>query len=142
RREAAQFLTTARGRISLEQAGVPVSGGQRRVPGLRREEIGELAGVRTARHTRTDRGHLRRVPAYVLEARARALRLDPAGRARLQDLARAAAGRSGLPEGGEGTGDQGPVVPPRVHQLIETMGDVPVIAGNHLRDSLAANALG
>ncbi|HJB08913.1 MAG TPA: helix-turn-helix transcriptional regulator [Candidatus Brachybacterium merdavium] len=142
RREAAQFLTTARGRISPEQAGVPVSGGQRRVPGLRREEIAELAGVSTAYYTRIERGDLRGVSDSVLESLARALRLDRAERAHLQDLARAAAGRSGLPEGGEGTGDQGPVVPPRVHQLIETMGDVPVIAGNHLRDSLAANALG
>src|SRR5699024_2256296 len=113
-----------------------------RVPGLRREEIAELAGVSTAYYTRIERGDLRGVSDSVLESLARALRLDRAERAHLQDLARAAAGRSGLPEGGEGTGDQGPVVPPRVHQLIETMGDVPVIAGNHLRDSLAANALG
>src|SRR5690625_1463532 len=111
RREAAQFLTTARGRISPEQAGVPVSGGQRRVPGLRREEIAELAGVSTAYYTRIERGDLRGVSDSVLESLARALRLDRAERAHLQDLARAAAGRSGLPEGGEGIGDQGPVVP-------------------------------
>src|SRR5690625_5974901 len=81
RREAAQFLTTARGRISPEQAGVPVSGGQRRVPGLRREEIAELAGVSTAYYTRIERGDLRGVSDSVLESLARALRLDRAERA-------------------------------------------------------------
>lgn len=142
RREAAQFLTAARGRISPEHAGVPVFGGERRVPGLRREELAELAGVSTAYYTRIERGDLRGVSDSVLESLARALQLDRAERAHLQDLARAAAGRSRLPAEVEDPGDQGTVVPPRVHQLIETMGDVPVIAGNHLRNPLAANALG
>lgn len=142
RQEAAQFLTAARGRITPEQAGVPIFGGERRVPGLRREELAELAGVSTAYYTRIERGGLRGVSDSVLEALSRALQLDQAERAHLQDLARAAAGRTGPPAAAENADDARPLVPARVHQLIETMGDVPVIAANYLRDPLASNALG
>jgi hypothetical protein len=43
--EIRQFLTSRRARISPEQAGLPSYGGNRRVPGLRREEVALLAGV-------------------------------------------------------------------------------------------------
>ena len=43
-RELSQFLTSRRGGVTPEQAGLPTYG-QRRVPGLRREEVASLAGV-------------------------------------------------------------------------------------------------
>jgi hypothetical protein len=43
--EIREFLTSRRAKITPDQAGLPVYGGQRRVPGLRREEVSLLAGV-------------------------------------------------------------------------------------------------
>ena len=45
RDEVRDFLTTRRGRLTPEQAGVPLFGGKRRVKGLRREEVAMLAGA-------------------------------------------------------------------------------------------------
>ena len=77
-------------RISPEQAGLPWYGDNRRVPGLRREEVAMLAGVSVDYYTRLERGNARGVSESVLEAFARALQLDEAERAHLFDLARAA----------------------------------------------------
>jgi hypothetical protein len=55
--DIAEFLTTRRARIAPEQAGLP-SYGQRRVPGLRREEVASLAGVSADYYRRLERGHL------------------------------------------------------------------------------------
>lgn len=61
-----QFLTGMRARLTPEEAGVPMFGGERRVPGLRREEVAQLAGVSTAYYTRMERGNLRGVSESVL----------------------------------------------------------------------------
>jgi transcriptional regulator with XRE-family HTH domain len=90
RNEIREFLTSRRGRITPGQAGLPVFGGSRRVPGLRREEVALLAGVSVDYYTRLERGNLSGVSESVLEALARALQLDDAERAHLFDLARAA----------------------------------------------------
>src|SRR2546429_9399105 len=84
------FLVSRRARITPEQAGLPVYGGNRRVSGLRREEVAMLAGVSVDYYTRLERGNLSGVSESVLEALARALQLDEAERAHLFDLARAA----------------------------------------------------
>ena len=63
--------------------------GARRVPGLRREEVAVLAGVSVPYYTRLERGDVAGVSDSVLDALARALRLDDAERAHLFDLARA-----------------------------------------------------
>ena len=89
RNEIRDFLTSRRGRITPDQVGLP-SYGARRVPGLRREEVAILAGVSVDYYTRLERGDLGGVSESVLEALARALRLDDAERAHLFDLARAA----------------------------------------------------
>lgn len=135
RGEVQQFLTAARGRVSPQRAGI-VTYGVRRVPGLRREEVAQLADVSIAYYTRIERGDLRGVSENVLEALARALHLDEAEHAHLHHLARAAGG------GRRRAVQADDSVPERVQQLIETMQDVPVIASNHLRDPLASNALG
>jgi len=86
--EIRDFLTSRRARITPQQAGLPVFGGTRRVPGLRREEAAMLAGVSVDYYTKMERGDLRGVSEGVLEALARGLRLDDAERAHLLDLGR------------------------------------------------------
>jgi hypothetical protein len=90
REDIRQFLVSRRAKISPEQAGIPSYGELRRVPGLRREEVAQLAGVSTDYYTRLERGSLRGVSDSVLEAVSSALQLDEAERAHLMDLARTA----------------------------------------------------
>ena len=94
--EIREFLTSRRGRITPEQAGLPTYGA-RRVPGLRREEVAVLAGVSIQYYTRLERGDMSGASEGVLEALARALQLDDAERAHLFDLARAAQPGRGAP---------------------------------------------
>jgi len=79
RQEIRQFLTSRRARVTPEQAGLRTYGnGPRRFPGLRREEVALLAGVSIAYYTKLERGDTSGVSETVLEALARALRLDEA----------------------------------------------------------------
>ncbi len=86
RRELAAFLRSRRQRISPEQVGMP-SGGRRRTPGLRREEVAQLAGVGVTWYTWLEQGRDIRVSDQVLEAVARTLLFDPHERAHLFTLA-------------------------------------------------------
>jgi transcriptional regulator with XRE-family HTH domain len=90
RSEVRQFLATRRAKITPEQAGLPFYGGNRRVPGLRREEVAMMAGVSADYYTRLEKGNLAGVSDSVLHAVARALHLDEAEQAHLFDLARTA----------------------------------------------------
>src|SRR5437868_2284102 len=92
RSDTQQFLTALRARLSPEQAGLTSFGGERRVPGLCREEVAQLAGVSTAYYTRMERGDLGDVSDSVLFALVRALQLNEAESAHLFDLSRAATG--------------------------------------------------
>ena len=76
--ELREFLTSRRARITPEQAGLTVYGDNRRVPGLRREEVAMLAGVSADYYTQVERGNISGVSDGVLEALVRALRLDDA----------------------------------------------------------------
>ena len=89
KQEISAFLKSRRDRITPEQAGLPVYG-QRRVPGLRRGEVANLAGVSVEYYTRLERGNLSGVSDSVLDALAKALRLDATERDHLHTLARAA----------------------------------------------------
>ncbi len=84
---------TRRARVTPQQAGL-ASGMNRRVPGLRRAEVAMLADVSVEYYSRLERGGLAGVSDSVLEAIARALKLDEAERGHLFDLARAASGSS------------------------------------------------
>ena len=88
RSEIRDFLTSRRARITPEDVGLTTYG-PRRVPGLRREEVATLAGVSVDYYNRMERGNLSGASDSVLDALARALRLDEAERAHLYDLARA-----------------------------------------------------
>ena len=71
--ELSQFLTSRRAKITPQQAGLP-SYGQRRVPGLRREEVASLAGVSVEYYKRMERGNAAGASDSVLDALADALR--------------------------------------------------------------------
>ncbi|MET8955439.1 helix-turn-helix transcriptional regulator [Streptomyces sp. NPDC004533] len=88
RAELSEFLRTRRARLQPEDVGLPVFGRHRRVPGLRREELAQLAGVSVAYYTRLEQGNGRNVSAEVLDAIARALRLTDAEHAHLTHLAK------------------------------------------------------
>jgi Helix-turn-helix domain len=74
--EVREFLISRRANVTPEQAGLPDTGGERRVPGLRREEVAMLAGLSTDYYTRLERGKIRGASESVLNAIARALQLD------------------------------------------------------------------
>src|SRR3981189_2830774 len=84
--ELSQFLKSRRARISPTTLGLP-NGRRRRTPGLRREEVAELAGVGLTWYTWLEQGRDIRVSAQVLSAIARALQLEPAERSHLFRLA-------------------------------------------------------
>jgi transcriptional regulator with XRE-family HTH domain len=135
RSEVREFLTSRRARISPQQAGLP-SYGTRRVPGLRRTEVAQLAGVSVEYYSRLERGDLAGVSDSVLDALARALRLNDEERTHLEDLARAA---------GPGPRRRRPAahtVRPSVQRLLDSMTDAPAFVMNGRGDVLATNTLG
>lgn len=93
--EVREFLTTRRAKLTPHDVGLPDIG-QRRVPGLRRGEVAALAGVSIEYYSKLERGSLAGVSAAVLDAIARALRLDDAERIHLFNLAQAADGNNVL----------------------------------------------
>ncbi|WP_404287937.1 helix-turn-helix transcriptional regulator [Glutamicibacter arilaitensis] len=89
RAEVREFLSSRRDKLTPEQVGLP-TGNNRRVKGLRRNEVATLAGVSIEYYTRIERGAISGVSPEILDALAKALRLDDAERAHLFDLAQAA----------------------------------------------------
>lgn len=140
--ELGDFLRSCRSRLRPEDTDLPpgVSAGPRRVRGLRRQEVALLAGVSTDYYTRLEQGRHPRVSDTVLDAVARALRLDDVERDYLHDLARAATGSR---RGAARAEAPVPRVRTAVHQMLDVLGEVsPVLVVNHRRDVLAANRLG
>jgi transcriptional regulator with XRE-family HTH domain len=135
--EIREFLTSRRARITPEQAGLPVFGGTRRVPGLRREEVALLAGVSVDYYTRLERGNASGVSDTVLEALARALQLDETERTHLFDLARAT---QASPPRKRRRAQQR--IRPSVQHMLDAMVDVPAFVRNGRLDILGANSLG
>ncbi|WP_405818489.1 helix-turn-helix transcriptional regulator [Streptomyces sp. NBC_00838] len=95
REEVREFLISRRAKITPDQAGLP-AGTRRRVPGLRRSEVAALADMSVEYYSKLERGNIAGVSPSVLEALARALRLDDAERAHLVNLAQAADGSDAL----------------------------------------------
>ena len=81
------FLRSRRDRLSPAQAGMTAFPGPRRVPGLRREELAVLAGLSPDYYSRVEQGRQANISVEVLDALARALRLDDVERAHLHQLA-------------------------------------------------------
>lgn len=135
--EISSFLTSRRARISPEQAGVPVFTGNRRVPGLRREEVAHLAGVSTDYYSKLERGKTRGVSLEVLDAIARALQLDDIEREHLMNLVDITASpRRHKPRPKSRT-----VVPPGTQAVLDAL-TVPALVQNSRLDFVAANGLG
>jgi transcriptional regulator with XRE-family HTH domain len=137
RSEIREFLTSRRAKITPDQAGLPVYGDNRRVPGLRREEVALLAGVSVDYYTRLERGNMSGASESVLEGLARALQLDDAERAHLFDLARAAG-----PTGRARRRSALKQVRPSVQRILDAMTAAPAFVQNGRLDILAANQLG
>ena len=137
RAEVRTFLTTRRAKIGPEQAGVPLYGTRRRVAGLRREEVAQLAGLSTDYYTRIEKGNLRSASDSVLEAIARALQLDDAERSHLLDLARAARGGASPLR----RRPQPQQLRPSLQHVLDAMGSVPAFVNNGRLDVVGTNAL-
>src|SRR3982750_2478065 len=91
RQEIREFLTSRRAKVTPQQAGLPLYGGERRrVIGLRREEVALLAGISSEYYTRLERGDATGVSESVIEGIAQALQLDEAERVHLNDPLRGA----------------------------------------------------
>src|SRR3954451_17686002 len=86
--ELGAFLRTRRERLDPRDFGLPSRRQARRTPGLRREEVAELAGVSVDYVVRLEQARGLRPSAAVVEALARALRLSDDERAYLFDLVR------------------------------------------------------
>jgi transcriptional regulator with XRE-family HTH domain len=134
--EIRDFLTSRRARIKPEDVGLTTYG-PRRVPGLRREEVATLAGVSVDYYNRMERGSLGGASESVLDALARALRLDEAERAHLFDLARASG-----PSARSRRRSTKQNVRPSVQWMLDSMTGSAAIAENGRLDALATNRLG
>ncbi|MBD0843158.1 helix-turn-helix domain-containing protein [Streptomyces sp. TRM68416] len=134
RAELSEFLRTRRARLKPEDVGLPDFGRHRRVPGLRREELAQLAGVSVAYYTRLEQGNGRNVSAEVLDSIARALRLSNAEHAHLTHLAKPKqhkkkpAGRTQQVRGG-------------LRQLLDSIDTVPAYVVGRRTDILAWNRM-
>jgi transcriptional regulator with XRE-family HTH domain len=135
RNEIREFLASRRARITPDEVGLIAYGRNRRVPGLRREEVAMLAGVSIDYYTQLERGKLNGVSDTVLDALAGALRLDEAERAHLFDLARTANAR---PRTRRPVRQQ---VRPAVRNILDAMTDAPSFIRNGRLDILYANRL-
>lgn len=134
--EIRDFLTSRRARITPDEAGLRTFG-QRRVPGLRREEVAMLAGLSVDYYNRLERGNLAGASDSVLDALADALRLDEAERAHLFDLARAS-----QPTSRRRRRSATPGVRPSVQWMLDSMSTAAAFAENGRLDALGANQLG
>lgn len=130
------FLQARRARLRPEDVGLPSLGPRRRVAGLRREELAQLAGVSVSYYTRLEQGLSRGASAEVLDAVARALQLDDHEREHLRRLAdasrRAPRVRRPRPER----------LADETRDLLRAVDGVPALVLGRRTDVLAWNELG
>ncbi|MFE1772857.1 helix-turn-helix transcriptional regulator [Streptomyces sp. NPDC059008] len=124
------FLRARRGRVAPEQVGL-VGGRRRRVHGLRREELAQLAGISVDYYVRLEQGRATQPSPEVLDALAGALGLDTAERRHLATLA--GARRDSAPRAR---------VSPLLQRLLDGMDRFPAFVTNHCLDVVAWNGLG
>ncbi|MQY28861.1 helix-turn-helix domain-containing protein [Nocardia aurantia] len=136
RSEIREFLRSRRARITPEQANLPIHGTNRRVPGLRREEVALLAGVSVDYYVKLERGNLSGVSDEVLSSIAGALQLDEAEHAHLFDLAHAANARPAPRRRPAAV-----QIRPSLQRFLDAIA-TPAWVRNERMDFLAANELG
>ncbi|UQX87747.1 helix-turn-helix transcriptional regulator [Jatrophihabitans telluris] len=134
--EVREFLSSRRARITPDQAGLPAYGGNRRVKGLRREEVALLAGVSIDYYVRMERGNLAGASDSVIEGVADALQLDEAEREHLFALAHAAGPQSSRRQRPAPTS-----VRPVIQQVLDAITEAPAWVRNARHDILAMNQL-
>ncbi|GIM97443.1 helix-turn-helix transcriptional regulator [Paractinoplanes toevensis] len=127
------FLRKCRADLSPSAAGIDDYQPGRRVRGLRREEVAQLAGVSVDYYTRLEQGRHTSPSDAVVDALARVFQLDAAGRTHLADLARPARRRKSAVAAQR--------VRPAMRQLIASMTDHPALILGRRTDILASNAL-
>ncbi|MHA7985231.1 helix-turn-helix transcriptional regulator [Rathayibacter sp. CAU 1779] len=130
-----EFLRARRGRLQPTDLGLPQGTGNRRTPGLRREELAALSGVSVDYYIRLEQGKELHPSGPVLTALARALRLDDDARDHLFGLADQLAGRAPRRRIDN-------TVRPGIRQLLETVRPCPAYVRNRTNDILAANPEG
>ncbi|SFJ75394.1 helix-turn-helix domain-containing protein [Streptomyces pini] len=130
RRALGAFLRARRGRVTPEQVGLP-GGRRRRVRGLRREELAQLAGISVDYYVRLEQGRATQPSPEVLDALAGALGLDAAERGHLDTLT---AGRHGPAPRTR--------VSPLLRRILDSMAHLPAFVTNHRTDVVAWNELG
>jgi transcriptional regulator with XRE-family HTH domain len=131
--ELGDFLYARRAALDPRQAGFPDDGRLRRVPGLRREELAQLAHVSVDYVVRLEQGRVRRVSRPVLDALADALQLAPDERAYLFTVA-------DVPQTAPTRRPAGRRVDPRLRQLLDGMHDIPAMIVHRRMDVLAWNS--
>ncbi|GIH99387.1 helix-turn-helix transcriptional regulator [Planobispora takensis] len=131
RSELAEFLRNRRARLTPREAGLPEAG-PRRTPGLRRQEVAQLAGMSIDYYIRLEQARGPRPSRQVLGALARALMLTGDERAHLFHLA----GEAPAPGGGPSR-----EVPAGVLNLLQSLGDTPAYVLDAKYDVLAWNRL-
>jgi transcriptional regulator with XRE-family HTH domain len=129
------FLRARRDRLTPAQAGIDPFPGARRVPGLRREELAVLAGLSPDYYSRLEQGRQSNMSREVLDALARALRLNEVEHAHLRDLAAPA------PRRRASTAEAAQRPDPGLLRLMAALDHVPVLLLGHRGDVLARNAL-
>ncbi|MFF5548399.1 helix-turn-helix domain-containing protein [Streptomyces olivaceoviridis] len=134
RAELSEFLRSRRARLKPEDVGLAAFGRHRRVPGLRREELAQLAGVSVAYYTRLEQGNGRNVSAEVLGSIARALRLTDAEHAHLTHLAKPKAHK-------KKPAARQQQVRGALRQLLDTMEGVPAYVVGRRSEILAWNRM-
>ena len=135
RPELGAFLRARRDRLSPAQAGIQAFPGARRVPGLRREELAVLAGLSPDYYSRLEQGRQAHVSDGVLDALARALRLDDVERTHLHNLAAPT-----RPTRGSGP-EPAQRPDPGLLRLMTALDHLPVLLVGHRSDVLARNEL-
>ncbi|MFC0108017.1 helix-turn-helix domain-containing protein [Kibdelosporangium aridum] len=132
RAELSEFLRSRRARLQPADVGLPEYGRRRRVPGLRREELAQLAGVSVAYYTRLEQGNGRNVSREVLDAIAKALKLSETEHAHLLDLAQPVQRRRPAPP-------QRQRVRPALMEMLSAIENVPAYVWGRRTDILAWN---
>ena len=129
RTELAQFLRSRRARITPADVGLP-PGLRRRTPGLRREEVAQLAGVGVTWYTWLEQGRPINASVQILDAISRTLRLDQAEREHLYRLADVPSVPDGPPGG---------CLSPEVQTVLDGLVPLPAAVYNGRYDLLACN---
>jgi transcriptional regulator with XRE-family HTH domain len=131
--ELREFLRSRRARVTPAAANLPLHPGARRVPGLRREEVAQLAGVSVDYYVRLERGRTANVSESVLDAVARALQLNDLERTHLFTLAKPSRAKPrALPP---------QHVRPGLQLVVDSIADLPALVLGRRMDVLASNSL-